>query len=101
MSLLVAAQRKDANLGWCPDFVSSLAPLLPQIRDKKIRVVTNAGGLNPLGCLRALTEAAKQAGVKLKMAVITGDDLMESKLSLTPDQCVSPSTIVSINAYTG
>lgn len=41
-----------------------------------IRVVSNAGGVNPLACASAIQEAAKKAGVDLKVAVVTGDDLM-------------------------
>jgi len=41
-----------------------------------IRVVSNAGGINPLSCATAIQEAAKKAGVELKVAVVTGDDIM-------------------------
>jgi Acyclic terpene utilisation family protein AtuA len=41
-----------------------------------IRVVSNAGGINPLACASAIEEAAKRADVDLKVAVVTGDDLM-------------------------
>lgn len=41
-----------------------------------IRVVSNAGGVNPLACASAIQEAAKKAGVDIKVAVVTGDDLM-------------------------
>lgn len=41
-----------------------------------IRIVSNAGGVNPLACAGAIQEVIKKAGVDLKVAVVTGDDLM-------------------------
>ena len=65
-------------MGYAPDFVQvAMAPLLKEIKRRGIRVVSNAGGVNPLACVQALQEAAKTAGVDdLKVAMVTGDDLM-------------------------
>lgn len=41
-----------------------------------IRIVSNAGGVNPLACAEAIREVVKKAGLNLKVAVVTGDDLM-------------------------
>lgn len=41
-----------------------------------VRVISNAGGINPLACAAALQEVAKKADVDLKIAVVAGDDLM-------------------------
>ena len=44
-----------------------------------IKLISNAGGVNPLSCAAALQEAAKQVGLNdLRVAVITGDDLIPS-----------------------
>ncbi len=65
-------------MGYAPDFVQvAMAPLLKDIKRKGIRVVSNAGGLNPMGCVQALQEAAKKSGIDdLKIAMVTGDNLM-------------------------
>ena len=41
-----------------------------------IRVVSNAGGINPLACAAAVREAARKADVDIKVAVVTGDDII-------------------------
>ena len=42
-----------------------------------LKVISNAGGINPMACVAALRAAAKQAGVELSIAAVTGDDLLE------------------------
>uniref|UniRef100_A0A3P9MR86 Si:ch73-132f6.5 n=1 Tax=Oryzias latipes TaxID=8090 RepID=A0A3P9MR86_ORYLA len=77
MSLLTAARTKAPNLGYAPDFVhAALAPFINDIHRKGIRIVSNAGGVNPLACAEAIREVVKKAGLDLKVAVVTGDDLM-------------------------
>ncbi|KAG8134974.1 hypothetical protein E2320_008040, partial [Naja naja] len=77
MSLLARAKAKSPDLGYVPDFVSiAMAPYIKDIRRKGVRVISNAGGMNPLGCAAALHQVARNANVDLKIAVITGDDLM-------------------------
>jgi len=41
-----------------------------------IRVVSNAGGINPLACASAIQDAAKKSGIDLNVAVVTGDDIL-------------------------
>lgn len=63
-------------MGYTPDFVQTLGPLLGQVKEQGIKVVSNAGGINPSSCVEALCAAAKQAGVNLSIAIVTGDDLL-------------------------
>ncbi|MED6287931.1 hypothetical protein CHARACLAT_021408 [Characodon lateralis] len=108
MSLLTAARTKMPNLGYAPDFVQvALAPYIDDIHRKGIRVVSNAGGVNPLACAEAIQEVIKKAGLELKVAVVTGDDLMpvrsllsEVKMSDGGTQPL-PKTLHSMNAYLG
>jgi hypothetical protein len=108
MSLLARARQKHPEGGFPPDFVQSLAPLLPDIRRQGIRVVSNAGGMNPRGCRAALEQAAAAAGLSFRIAVVEGDDLMPRLAEL---QAVAPRDMfsgeafpkrpLSINAYLG
>ena len=108
MSLLARAKLKDPEQGYTPDFVAAVTPLLAQIAHQGIRVVVNAGGLNPEGCRAALARAADAAGVTLKIAVVEGDDLMpqlDSIRARAPAEMFSgaslPARVVSMNAYLG
>ena len=108
MSLLARAKMKDPALGYTPDFVDAVAPLLPQIAAQGIKVVVNAGGLNPEGCRAALAKAADAAGVALRIAVVEGDDLMPQQDAIrarAPKEMASgaalPARLASMNAYLG
>jgi hypothetical protein len=108
MSLLARARLKDPAAGFAPDLVTALAPLLQEIASRGIKVVSNAGGMNPQGCRDALARAAEAAGVRLRIAVIEGDDLLpsvESIRALDPREMFSgaplPARLTSINAYLG
>ncbi|KAK7162139.1 hypothetical protein R3I94_004704 [Phoxinus phoxinus] len=108
MSLLSAAKAKAPNMGYAPDFVHSLTPFIKDISKRGIRVVSNAGGVNPLACGAALQEVVKKAGLDLKVAVVTGDDLMPKKDSLTELRMTDsegkkplPKAVHSMNAYFG
>ena len=75
MSILQKQRARDPEAGYARDFVTQLAPLLGAVRERGITVITNAGGVNPGGCARAVLRAAIEAGVELTVAVVDGDDL--------------------------
>ena len=62
MSLLARARMKDPNGGYPPDSVVYLKAVLPDLAAKGVRVTTNAGGVNPAGCKRALEAAIAELG---------------------------------------
>ncbi len=106
MSLMAGARLKDPQAGFAGDFVEVLAPLLTQLAEQNIRVISNAGGVNPQACAAALQAACDQAGVQLKIAVLLGDDLqghfknpadIREMFSGAP----LPRMCVSTNAYLG
>lgn len=76
MSILQKQRARDPATGYARDFVSQITPLLGAIRERGITVITNAGGVNPTACARAVLGAAAEAGVALTVAVVDGDDLM-------------------------
>ena len=107
MSILAAKRMRDPNDGYATDFVEHvMAPLLGEIKARGIKVVANAGGVNPLACKKALEEVAAKAGVTIKVGVVLGDDLLPRKKEFT--DCTEldsgkpmPPTLVSMNAYLG
>ncbi|PKU47431.1 hypothetical protein llap_2254 [Limosa lapponica baueri] len=109
MSLLTAAKARSPVLGYTPDFVSAaMAPYIKDIHRKGVRVISNAGGINPLACAAALQEVAKKADVDLKIAVVAGDDLMSEKENLKGADITDlesgkpfPESVHSMNVYLG
>ncbi|MFU6377626.1 acyclic terpene utilization AtuA family protein [Metapseudomonas otitidis] len=108
MSILAGARMKKPDEGYATDFVEVLAPLLPQIADKRIRVISNAGGVNPVACAAALSAACEKAGVSLKIAVLHGDNLQPRLGELAKagvremfTDAPLPPMCVSVNAYLG
>ncbi|HSV44840.1 MAG TPA: acyclic terpene utilization AtuA family protein, partial [Ramlibacter sp.] len=108
MSLLARARLKDPEAGFPPDFIGYLKPHLATLAQRKIKVVSNAGGVHPVACKRALEAACREAGVTLKIAVVTGDDLMPQLTALREQdvrEWVSgeplPARLLTANAYLG
>jgi len=74
---IILADIYNPEHGYALDFVSRvMTPLLKKISDKKIKVISNAGGVNPLACRDALQKVLEAQGLDLKIAVVLGDDLM-------------------------
>ncbi|AKA85690.1 Terpene utilization protein AtuA [Pseudomonas synxantha] len=106
MSILAGARMKDPKAGYATDFVEVLTPLLADIQQQGIRVISNAGGINPQACAAALQAACDQAGIGLKIAVLLGDDLHPQlkHLPTANDMFTGaplPPVCVSANAYLG
>jgi hypothetical protein len=77
MSILAGARLKKPELGYATDFVAvAMKAVLRDVVDRGIRVVSNAGGVNPQGCAAALAALAAEQGVPLKIAVVMGDDVL-------------------------
>jgi hypothetical protein len=109
MSLMAGARLKDPGAGYATEFVThALKPVLKDIALRGIRVISNAGGVNPLACRAALERAAEAAGARLRIAVILGDDLMRKSADFAASGVREmftgapfPSRPVSLNAYLG
>lgn len=76
MALLFRMRLKDPEKGYVSTFLKQMEPLMGECLDKKIRVVANAGGLNPRGLADGLARIADTLGIHPKIACIEGDDLM-------------------------
>jgi len=76
MSIMQKKKRRDPKSGYAEDFVDLVREIAPDLREKGIRVVASAGGVNPQGCLDALREAIRGAGISgMKVAAVAGDDI--------------------------
>src|ERR1051326_979343 len=78
MSILASQRQRDTTAGYARDFVDVVRSLIPFWRKgSKVRVISNAGGLNPRGCAKACAEVLRQAGINsMKIGVVTGDDVL-------------------------
>jgi Acyclic terpene utilisation family protein AtuA len=76
LSLLARAQKKRPEGGYAADFTDWIwKDNLPAFKERGVKIVTNAGGLNPRACRARLHETAAAAGLSFKIAIIEGDDL--------------------------
>ncbi len=108
MSIMAGARLKNPEAGYATDFVEVMTPLLGDIAAKKVRVISNAGGVNPQACASALSAACEKAGVALKIAIVHGDNLQPRLGELAKagiremfSDAPLPPMCVSVNAYLG
>jgi len=115
MSILRKQFTRDPSAGFARDFVPLMAETLPAIAEKGIRVIANAGGVNPEGCAQLVLGAARDAGLagRIRVGVVTGDDILERlgdltdrKVALQNMESGEPlinvlDRVVSANAYIG
>ena len=109
MSIMAGQKMKDPSQGYARDFVETvMGPLLGDVKAKGIRILTNAGGVNPVACRDALQALCEKAGVDMKIALVLGDDLLPKKQALSKAGITEiatgepmPAMMVSLNAYLG
>ncbi|MGH7543210.1 MAG: acyclic terpene utilization AtuA family protein, partial [Gemmatimonadota bacterium] len=79
MSILQKQRSRDPAQGYARDFVPLLEEIFPDVVEKRIRVISNAGGVNVEACREGLVEAARKAGVggRVRIGTVTGDDILE------------------------
>ena len=78
MSILQKQKERDPKMGYARDFVGAIESILPAIAKRGVRVVANAGGVNPPACADAIRAIAEKAGLRkdIRVGVVTGDDLL-------------------------
>lgn len=108
MSILARARSKDAGAGYAKDFVDVvLRQNLPEIARQRVKVVANAGGVNPQACADAVRAMIAKMKLDLSVAVVQGDDLMDRAADLTPTEMFTAEPfpaadrLFSVNAYLG
>ncbi len=111
MSIMARAKAKDPAKGFATDFIDFvMKPFLPMIAAKGVKVIANAGGVNPQSCGALVRELIKDKGLGLKVAVITGDNLLgrkeeiassDAKDMFSGSDMPGAEKIASINAYLG
>jgi hypothetical protein len=115
MSVLARAREKDPSAGYARDFITVLSSLRKVLSDQpKLRIVTNAGGVNPASCAQAAARSLVQAGLgRTLVGVVSGDDLAPRLAELQAAGCPFANldtgepldrerhSVVSANAYLG
>lgn len=109
LSIMARARAADPSRGYATDFVTAaMAPNLADIARRGIRVIANAGGVNPRACAEALRAEIAERDLGLRVAVVLGDDLTERAAEFSAcremfsgEACPAPGSIASINAYLG
>jgi hypothetical protein len=114
MSILAQQKQRDPEAGYAGDFLDVLERLWPILQNKpRLKIITNAGGMNPHGCARKAQKILQQAGVLKRIAVVEGDDLFPRLESLLDEDHAFTNLdtgedlskvlprVVSANAYLG
>jgi hypothetical protein len=99
MLILAKAQAKDPAGGYARTFLTQMEQVLGTCSDRGIKIVANAGGLNPAGLATKLRELADRLGITVSVAHVEGDDLRGNLAAITP--AVGEVKPVSANAYLG
>lgn len=109
MGLFSRMKAADPGSGFLPDFVDvHIGPHFRALRERGIKVVTNAGGMNPEGLARLIEARAREQGIDLRVAAIIGDDVSQLMPDLPAAERVDmfsgeplPEALTSANAYFG
>ena len=76
LSIMMRQKLKDPRLGYATDFIGFVRRVLPEIKERNVRILANAGGLNPRACREKIFEVARELGVSgLRVGVVEGDDI--------------------------
>lgn len=108
MSIMAKLRERDPNAGYATDFVSEALPgLLPEIARSGIKVVTNAGGMNPKACADALQKLIASQGLSLRVGTVEEDamhlvpEVRALGIRSVEGDVALPDSVTSFNAYTG
>ena len=78
LSIMMRQKLKDPTKGYATDFVDFIGQVLPELKERGVKVLSNAGGLNPHACRARILELARELGVDgVRVGVVEGDDLLD------------------------
>jgi hypothetical protein len=98
---------RDPQTGYVPGFPDEIVALAGRdLAGKKVKIVTNAGAVNPRGCAAAIREAARRRDLDIKIAVVDGDDVIERasefrKSGRLQSELPKGASYTTLNAYLG
>jgi hypothetical protein len=115
MSILQKQRERDPRMGYARDFVGAMESVFPAVAERGVKVIANAGGVNPSACAEAVLLAATAKGVrgKIRVGVVSGDDILDriDELLAAGHQLANMDTgeplstirdrVLSANAYIG
>lgn len=109
MAILAAMRAKKPDMGYATDFIdTAMREVLPDVMKRGIKVIANAGGINPQGCADALAALAASMGLSPRIAIVEGDDVSGQMATLREEGVrdmftgeALPPRVLSANAYLG
>jgi hypothetical protein len=77
LSIMMRQKRRNPDQGYATDFIDFVRRILPEAKERNVRILTNAGGLNPRACRRRIFEVARELGISgVRVGVVEGDDVL-------------------------
>ena len=114
LSIMMRQKLKDPSKGYATDFVDFIRQVLPELQKRGVRVLSNAGGLNPHACREEIFKVAREQGLSgIRVGVVEGDDLLprlddliargHELRNMDTDEPFAPvaDKVTSANAYLG
>ena len=110
LAIMAGMRMKNPEHGYALDFIDLMKRALPAAKSKGIKIIANAGGLNPAGCAAALQQAMTEAGHTIQIGVVSGDDATITLGQLRKDGVelrdqhsgqAAPPFFLTANAYLG
>jgi hypothetical protein len=79
MSIVQKQKERNPDMGYARDFIGAMESVFPAVAERGVKVIANAGGVNPSACADAVLDAATQHGVrgKIRVGVVSGDDILD------------------------
>jgi hypothetical protein len=85
MSIMQKLRARDPDAGYATDFVSQLERVLPECVERGIKIIANAGGVNPSACARSVRALIDRLGVRARVCTVEGDDVLDRLPALIED----------------